>query len=1305
MSQKPIASAVMMPPLSFFKKNYTPELESLTKKSLQKLLNGSYGRDFEKLHNNHHKLFSMKIEDGARLIIIKGIFDRKLIALVIGFLPEHEYEEIKRWNRTVIMNRIKSHFAVGIRYVLNPEGVLEQLEQTDLNIFHNQFVEHGERYIALNEEQEEAIQPKSTAIELISGEAGAGKTLILLDRIARLAEPLSTDESVTRTIWVIVPHLPLKRQYEQEWQVHSTYQAIQTENKRDLVKFLLPEDVYRLQNPVLLQYAVNGLNEFIKWLASQEEWLSRQKLFNDKNILPQQLYQELCAVNGLKCLNPTNVTALYTATELQQVFLEVYDRSIAAGELLRLLDSYQNHLNSLHAFDPNLYPGVLPSTHFIFMDETQNIPPALMLAVSNGVMAMNDSQNINYKRRLNETLLFFKHGRQNITHMRLSTTHRGPQKTIETAQNLQGIEELLHHNRKKAVTAAPILTNNPNLGAVKIVHMPDDVQQLVREPHTAVVCLTESAKNWMTASNIQPLLLFFDDISGLEFENVVIIHPFDKSHKILAQLLQSNPPRLSVNAISWWEQYLNLLKGALTRTTHQLIIVQSPDHGVKVLYDFTFARAQTDTLPITAAKSTEAIQEEFYEQACTLYQKGEYERAFNLIRHIGRDLIEFQKFINPSFQSHPSQTPFTEAVTAHRVSSENSTSNHVAPDISTAGNLTFAGSANAEVDEKIDLTPLNYKMANWVEELFARIDNADNVRILFNHKRAAYILFYHRMKNENCLFLSLCFQQKISKFSNNLSTLTAKDPVLLEKVKGIFACYTRSYLHISYLSWAISSSMSELMACLPKSIKNRGDMLIRIRSQPFGVAALFIDFDTNPYIREKIVFFVSDVWTFLTEHDFTQQYTYPDGTRGPSLLHLLADHGLFSNMKRKDIRSLFQVSLKSTITFPAARPTENIFFRLLRNEINIPCLLENAKQLAPLLTEQVLFEFSSDPQGAKKNLFILLCDSKTDDKLFFLWWPECKKYLTLQHLFSEDMNGRAENFLFGNLLLKLIQCNCIENEWEFLKSLLSVDRLVRSITFNDGPPYITNNFYLIIKILLSRSPKFLNKHAEDFLHLITTETLFMSSKYQISQTNQQKQDNVFCMLLCHHNASGILERWWVKVKTMIGRRRLFEPLAQAPYPGYRAIDILCWGRHARGLLVLIWNDIITHFNLTVLFEPILQGPHEGYSLIMGLDMIFIQTHWNMFKPYFNRERLFATSLFAPGVTLFSHFAKDPIGRSLLQSLNVDKFTKLPKAAKDTMRLFRHLCISDTNLGLFPANRSINAQSTAAQSQEKPRMDL
>lgn len=1231
-------------------------LNGSIEKALIKLLDGTYSQDFEKLPPS--KLYSMRTEQKGRIILVKSVIEGITTLIALEFLADHEYHRstcLQRLNNQQLSRKIQKH-AEGTLYVLGPEGkvLIAKIKEPSAPS-KRAFIEYGDLYLEPTEAQQNAAvqEPEYARTKIIFGEAGSGKTLVLMQLLSSLASILATDEDATRKLWVIVPHLHLARHLRDEWSNQMACREITVKGQRDPVQIVTPEMLYRLLDHMGDEVSAQYANDFLTWLSSDNRIKISQLV---DNLSPMQIYQELCIINGLSFIEGPLVDetkALYLKPELKQAFLTSANRSATYTVLKSLLNEYVAYLNQNNAFDPNLYQlqTPLPSIDFYFFDEAQNLPPGLLKA-PNSVIAMNDSQSLLFKRRVNEILI--RSIKKDHEFVELPGSHRSPQQQIDLAAKVDYlIANYIKPNSKHAITSKPIITSNPNLGLICFAEGTAEneilmLQQMVQEPDTAVVYLNEEAEVEFKQKGIIPLCEFNkkNPILGLEFKRIILVSPFsldliDVNNLILEFNQAAASEELPPNRITELELYFNGLKAAVTRSTETLVLVQKKAHGIEALVSY-FTTKLWSSLQLLGLDPQERIAA-FYKQAGDLYQQGQYEMAFNIIKLLKLSVEDFKKdrqpkslnnLANPSKEQKPQKLdtpPKIEAKTPKKLVAVEP----LEPKL-----------FSADKPFTYNLAPLGPKLSTNVELFFNNL-SLDSLEKLFtdpkSSERAAYILFHHKMLNGYCLFLNACFNNKIKIFLD-----------LENKNKELYAKFQMAYSTIPKENYFLRLVLGKEMTPISTAKKAKFSpqthpiFLSISQVQEIGLGSLFLDGKLKEQLPK--VTYLLRKFNNLTEQNLTHRWEQENGTIFPSFLHVLSTKGhewvqFWNKNKQYSVERCFR-SLFATENKPS-----NTLFILHQFMYSGPegylWICNRLNLIAPLLSEKIAWtQYHGEEEIAYGYSFFAFY-SKSN--MFLKNWQHLKKHLT-----EEGFNALITNKNEHDLSTFHLFC-LADNGLEILKKYpqdftpyIRVEELFKSLRDLHWPSPPPNAFFNLcstelgietLKALwpyLKKNPQFiyylsveffevsevwgnpfirlagtesgvelLDEYWDDFLPHLNSLCLLRPIKLtSFTKDTGFEWSNIFHLLCSHKRGSKLLYKRAQDLKHLITEG--LDNNHESQRIGYKSFFWFCAYAEGRGMLQT-WDDFYLLLDIEALFTP--------YSL--KNDDLYGKTLFEFL--YFNKE--------------------------------------------------------------------------------------
>ncbi|MFT4060428.1 MAG: hypothetical protein QM652_12875, partial [Legionella sp.] len=1205
----PIAHQIIIP--DFVDSLFNEKSRMFLDKALIKLLTGTHGSDFEKLLPS--KMYSMRLEGKGRLLLAKGVIERIPTLVLVECLLNHEYEQSKCITQ-LTSSQLTQHIercAQGAVYVVNAEhsGLIPcKSEKTT-----HQLVEYGEHFIAATKEQQKVL---GTTYEeqtpVLFGEAGSGKTLVLMQRMVTLARILATDEHATRRIWVIVPHVPLQRHIQQEWENHSVYREIEHNKRFNPVHIVTPDALYRHLDGIPQEIQSRDYHDFLHWLSKE----AFERIQAIARVSRLQVYQELCILNGLKILHPTeDAAALYARPEFGSVLLESEDKHRTAQELLALQQQYQAHLVAHQGFDPYLYQPrtSLPEEDYLFIDEAQNVPPGVLPSAA-ALIAMNDSQSICFKRRVNEIFLTLI-GKGKITYQTLSGSHRCPKFPITLAERVDSlVTHYISPKRKQARTSNPLTSCNATNGFVcfsegttKDIHF---LKQIVLEPDTAVVYLTDASKQAFDALGITPLCAFTKDnpILGLEFKRIIVAFPFDSTHARLNSLIRqektgTSAPSFHANESSELELYFNKFKAALTRATETVIIVQTPTHDAHALLDFFKETPHVVWAPLqTIDMEEEERRTLLYQQACDLYRQGHVEMSLDIIAYLGQDGEEFKLKMNPDpairtpLQPIITPQPALESKTKSpsNIKAATQPSDQALSQQSSSSNI----KANHHSLNKTN-TPLSQNLSDYVEKFLNKVSK-DNVKPLLLHKHAATMLFHHQMNNGCCLFLNLCFNEKLYILQQTIENKECREALMA----AIATISNEDYFVQLVLRMELHVDHPKLLTVA--KLRQKGlDVL-------FNDSSLLVQYQKAVHLyrmhHKKLI--------EIKPKEIIRQYCSKEGILSPLFLHVLASDSarwtkFFSTQKNAFIKEALTAAFTQQST-GAKTQLNPIFACLMDTDEGRKWVHQKMNIIAPLLTTEALF---TPQNGNSTSPFYWLCVTFEGRELLKKHWMDFKQNLCSEGLFAQvTAEGPDKDKSPFYLLCETPEGRTLLTEhWEDFKPHLNSEGLFAQIT-GEGPDKGKSPFYWLCAT--PEGQTLLTKHWEDFKLHLRSKGLFA----QVTAEGLFKGQSPFYFLCVTPEGQTLLTEHWDNFKLHLSSEGLFAQVTgEGPFKGISPFYLLCATPEGQTLLTKHWGDFKLHLRSKGLFAQVTaERPFKGQSPFYSLCVTFegrelLKKHWMDFK--------------------------------------------------------------------------------------------
>lgn len=1057
--------------------------DKIVQNALVKLVSGEYGSDLEKLKGEG--IYSLRAGLAFRIVLVKAIINGISSWVVAELLRHHEYEQSKFLKRLTRIER-KTFILECINnnaiYVLDSEtNLLKERAGTaapQATVNARDFVEHSGHYITLDGRQRDALlSSEERVIQVVCGEAGSGKTLILMHRIAELARILSTQEpgEEHRRIWVMIPHLALQRHLTQEWSSHSVFSEINTGDLFNSVTIVTPEAFYRQLDNLAPEFLAVGASSFLEWL-SEADYITATKNTLFGRISKMRLYQELCILNGLDCVDS------YENPELAEIFLATDDRVCSARFLDSLLKRYQDYLAVNNRFDPYLYvaKNTPKQDDYYIGDEAQNLPPRLLGSI-NELIAMNESQSTLLPRRANEVLLKFMHKNKarSIRYSALEGTYRCPQLPLKLVSNFDElIRSDVNPKSKRATTSGALVSLNAEQGVVSLVGdwsaESSDMtvlKRMVQEPGVAVICLTQAAMDLSARLFPEALCVFGPDnpCTGLEFNRVIVLCPFDSTS---ASLLSSRVDGLTQNqADEIIQMVANPFKIAATRAMNALVVVQERSHKIKGLIDTLLKDVVLSPLEFIELPPQEKAAR-FYEQASDLYRQGQHDMAFAIIGHIGGDVSAFKDAME--FRPH---VPEPSRPVPASSSSPSKHKPETRPHVETTPNSAtiqkpVAWSASAALQPVTPQTPFGVdhlspetkgKLMSYTANFLTRYSDK-NFKSLLAHSHARIILFELKLVNGLCLFSNLLLSYPLKTFDSFFRKEQAcatqfvdiASPVLVrdEWLRFLFSKITSLAKHVSpeLISWSPSLLLAEKDAVAEEAILG-----------------------------------------YLIESNAIQQFTPEDlsekkeGSKG-SLLSSFINNSIHANSFCSKKTS--NIIINAIFLILQRSPAEGVFI-ILNLMLCSKWHNKNKDSLVKRLLkfEGLFTQIADDESNKRMSPFYLFCAHDGGHVLLSNYWVDFKERLTSERLFAQ-VTGDGPNkgaSPFYRLCESDDACSLLFNHWDDFRDHLTSEGLFAQVT-GDGPDKGTSPFYWLCANNGGRALLF--KYWDDFKDRLTSEDLF-----------------------------------------------------------------------------------------------------------------------------------------------------------------------------------------------------------------------
>ena len=289
-------------------------------------------------------------------------------------------------------------------------------------------------------------------------------------------------------------------------------------------------------------------------------------------------------------------------------------------------------------------------------------------------------------------------------------------------------------------------------------------------------------------------------------------------------------------------------------------------------------------------------------------------------------------------------------------------------------------------------TPLSEKLSEWVEELYLKMNNLNNVKALLSHAKALQILFHHPMSTNHCLWINLALSNQLGTFLDHTKQYTEK-VISLIKMGFEIAKQEQNTL----LMFSFSAEEERLTRLFPNlSIRATQWLTQEKLNQIPSILG-----EPTCKIHSSLLMYITQSKYFSVQHMpfLTYQTLNEEGKTIPSILHMLIAFNYdFSNVSSKLLREI-----------------TNYF--------------------APV--------FSVVPEGKKHTLIwqmVSAVDIKKDQVAFLI---EILNYLSIAHrvqiLFNTTAEriGKIELSMFNFLFTKVHNLSDTSKHWTYLSKFIA----------------------------------------------------------------------------------------------------------------------------------------------------------------------------------------------------------------------------------------------------------------------------
>ncbi|WP_165485209.1 ankyrin repeat domain-containing protein [Legionella rowbothamii] len=493
-------------------------------------------------------VYRAKINDKDRLVYTYQEHEGQKKLMVLMVMEDHDYDKLRR---------ILTHSQGGHEAILEHEPEPETLpilstkpEQLDWH----PAVSYMSKTLLLDESQKAARQVPTPVI--FTGAPGSGKTSLVYTQMLRyLNSEMSTEQASSSNspkVLFLSPSRALVEKHEKQYkqEMHYAQDAVVFRTWEDLLKNAYPQSTL-IDEP-----------EFADWLQKQSCTEPSKSVHYEFSLMTALGIPKYLTLGKRQCH--------YSGDKTKQ------------GQLLRLWNSWENHLKQNNRIDPmvSLLPPETEPYAAMYLDEAQNLPPAAIrslipLALNHHVVSALDSDQClcssPYIQNCFETLLHIHCG--NYSEEILTQDWRSPPEITALGNRMNEAKHKMDADRKKRAykNVQSALTTKGRISWINAESLEAIADTYGALADTAVIVFTSDEE---MIAEIQKKLKCINVLTpaqaiGLDFETVILWNPF--SH--VPEITQLDPNIKQEYSIEQWNA-LNTLYVAMKRSQKRLFIYE-----------------------------------------------------------------------------------------------------------------------------------------------------------------------------------------------------------------------------------------------------------------------------------------------------------------------------------------------------------------------------------------------------------------------------------------------------------------------------------------------------------------------------------------------------------------------------------------------------------------------------------------------------------------------------------------------------------------------------------------------------------
>lgn len=661
------------------------EFLSTHQEALQALIEGTYTAGNLETLKGHRNIFSYRLNRTERLLFTTLDVAGHPYLLLLEHLPTHDYKNSHFLRSGVLKRYLDLHgeelknSAPTFEPIENIPQALQHIENIDKPPIALDF--YKDEFIQLSEVQEEVL--KATLPVVISGVAGSGKSCVAMSLITDAVKRyLDHPDGKPRKILYVTESARLADSMKNAWSNLPIAQELPKELTVEFKNYLeLMQNLDEIHQHRLVDRAdfEAGYAEFMK----KQQHLAKVTGSKHLDMDAEALYQEfrICSAYSEK--------AYLALGERQSTLAKGQERQ----SLYTAYTRYITDLEKTNRLHPAFHRFVKTNDYdLIVMDEAQDLSHLQLQNLATLAKDLQIACCIDSHQSLRDALskrpylleMLKRHERDVVSHIELPVTYRCPVKIARVADVL--IQAKYHltggaADKKEAPSVLPHIEEGAGFGHALIIDTPTLktwawLNQQAQGAHFAVVTLpefvSEAEQYFQTHRIFTP-----DQIKGLEYDTVVVFHPFmTQSMKTIAHHLDDfDPSSQKIHRPKKHEgpnayvTSFNELLTSVTRAKQTLVIYEEKTRNTAPFLNALLAVLGKTSL-VEAEHQRATMIDDWKNEIIRQINHGQIERARQMFHiHMGNSDETFETFLE-HLQQKETQVPCPKAKTEESNSSK-----------------------------------------------------------------------------------------------------------------------------------------------------------------------------------------------------------------------------------------------------------------------------------------------------------------------------------------------------------------------------------------------------------------------------------------------------------------------------------------------------------------------------------------------------------------------------------------------------------------------------------------------------------